>query len=192
MSHIVAGRFDRLDEAQAALQALQAEGFRQGEFDAFYVGPPGQHAITPIGGDAHSDAGAHRGGAGAALGATAGGLIGLCIGVLISTIFEVAPFAPVIGFAAVGAYLGSFGGALRRFRGARWSEASSEHPVESRGGEVVAVRADDGDAEPRAIAVLRRCGARDLGVAEGDWRDGSWRDFDPRIPLRPPRTRSPA
>lgn len=192
MSHIVAGRFDRLDEAQAALQALQAEGFRQGEFDAFYVGPPGQHDLSPIGGDAHSDAGAQRGSSGAVLGAVAGGLIGVCIGALISTIFDVAPLAPLIGFAAVGAYLGSLGGALKRFRGARVSEASTGHPVETRGGEVVAVRADEADDEPRAIAVLRRCGARDLGVAEGDWRDGSWRDFDPRLPLRPPRNRFPA
>jgi len=31
--------------------------------------------------------------------------------------------------------------------------------------------------------VLRRHGAQELGRARGQWRDGAWRDFDPRSPL---------
>jgi hypothetical protein len=33
------------------------------------------------------------------------------------------------------------------------------------------------------VQTLRLYGARDLGRTEGVWRDGGWRDFDPRAPL---------
>jgi hypothetical protein len=37
--------------------------------------------------------------------------------------------------------------------------------------------------QTRAIDVLRRHHARDIGRAQGEWRNGSWKDFDPRSPL---------
>jgi hypothetical protein len=48
---------------------------------------------------------------------------------------------------------------------------------------MIAVNVDRQGMELRALNVLKRCGARDVGRAEGEWRDGSWRDFDPRAPL---------
>ena len=57
MSRIVAGRFDRSIDADAALDMLKRDGFSRAEVDAFYVSPPGQNARTPIGGDVQSDAG---------------------------------------------------------------------------------------------------------------------------------------
>jgi hypothetical protein len=68
-------------------------------------------------------------------------------------------------------------------RQGRRSQASVEHPVESRGGRMIAVCVDRAGAEVLAIEALRACNARDIGVTQGDWRDGSWRDFDPRQPL---------
>lgn len=50
MSRIVAGRFDRTLDADAALEALKREGFSRGEVDTFYVGPSGQNAMTRVGG----------------------------------------------------------------------------------------------------------------------------------------------
>src|SRR5438876_1081623 len=47
MSRIVAGRFDRSVDADAALDMLKRDGFSRSEVDAFYVGPPGQNARTP-------------------------------------------------------------------------------------------------------------------------------------------------
>ena len=49
MSRIVAGRFDRSVDADAALDMLKRNGLMRDEVDAFYVGPPGQNARTPIG-----------------------------------------------------------------------------------------------------------------------------------------------
>ena len=48
-----------------------------------------------------------------------------------------------------------------------------------------AVNVDRPRMERRALAALARHAARDIGRTEGDWRNGSWRDFDPRSPLRP-------
>jgi len=72
MSHIVAARFDRSIDADAAIEALKNEGFAGSEIESFYVAPPGQHGAHPLGGDSHSDAGARFGGRGALAGALIG------------------------------------------------------------------------------------------------------------------------
>lgn len=176
MARIVAGRFDRSVDADAALDALKREGFSRAEVDAFYVGPPGQNARTPIGGDAQSDAGSvgagRYGGIGAAIGAAAGLIIGALIG------FNEAFFA-----AGLGALAGAFAGIMSALHGGSRREATPEHPVESRGGRMIAVCVDRSGSEALAVSALRANNARDVGRTEGDWRDGSWRDFDPRTPL---------
>ena len=50
MSTIVAGRFERVIDANAALEALKGDGFTDAEVELFYVAPPGQHARHPLGG----------------------------------------------------------------------------------------------------------------------------------------------
>src|SRR5258708_34788275 len=98
MSRIVAGRFGRSVDADAALDALKRDGFSRTEVDAFYVSPPGQNARTPIGGDSYSDAGSagagRYGGVGAAGGAAVGPLIGAPVG-LDQAFFSAGPGALV-------------------------------------------------------------------------------------------------
>ena len=48
---------------------------------------------------------------------------------------------------------------------------------------MIAICVDRVGCEPAAVRVLRANNAREVGRAEGIWRDGSWRDFDPRQPL---------
>ena len=180
MSRIVCGRFDSTLDADAALNALRSEGFTEEDTDSFYVGPPGQHAMTPVGGDApHSSAGTRHAGLAAGVGAVTGALLGIAVGMLIAGEFA----SPVVFLAAgLGAYVGSFAGAMWRVRGGRRREASVEHPVEPLGGRMIAINVDRGN-EKRAASILRRHHARDVGRAEGDWRNGAWQDFDPRQPL---------
>jgi hypothetical protein len=181
MSRIIAGRFDVTLDADAALAELKAAGFHPEEIDSFYVSPPGQNDLAPLGGDApHSSAGSKRAGIGAAVGAVVGCAVGLGAGYIASQ--DLGPVVVALG-AALGAYIGSFAGAMTKVRGAAPQEATREHPVESRGGRMIAVRVDRPGTEPRAIEILKRHRARDVGRAEGDWRNGSWRDFDPRTPL---------
>jgi len=74
MSTIIAGHFDQ------AVRGLAAQGFAESEYVVYFLNPPGQHDLTPIGGDAHSDEGAREAGKGAVAGATVGGAVGLAVG----------------------------------------------------------------------------------------------------------------
>jgi hypothetical protein len=180
MSRIVAGRFDRTLDADAALETLKREGFSRTEVDAFYVSPPGQNAMTSVGGDApHSSEGSRRGGIGAGIGAAIGLVVGIVAG-LVGAIDLGAPSVPLA--ALLGALVGGFAGALASFRGGDRRYASVEHPVEPHGGRMIAICVDRTGTDRAAIDILRRHNARDVGRAEGQWRDG-WRDFDPRNPL---------
>ena len=180
MSRIICGRFDRTVDADAALEELRREGFTDTEIDSFYVSPPGQHDLTPVGGDApHSSAGSRQAGVAAAIGAVLGGAIGLAAGSVLQ--LETNGITLLLA-AGLGALLGSFAGAMARVRGGRKREATVEHPVEPLGGRMIAVNVDRRDAA-RVAAILKRHRARNVGRAEGEWRDGAWRDFDPRAPL---------
>jgi hypothetical protein len=180
MSRIIAGRFDATLKADAAIEALQREGFAPNEIDSFYVSPGGQNAMTPVGGDApFASEGSRYGAYGAVAGAVLGALAGM---VLVWLLFaNGGAFLIVLG-AGLGAYVGSFVGAMNKMRGGRRGRASVEHPVEPKAGRMIAVCVDRPGTEARAVQTLRRQGARDVGRAEGQWRDG-WKDFDPRAPL---------
>jgi hypothetical protein len=159
MARIICGIFDTTVNADAALEELKREGFQRSEVDAFYVSPPGQHAMMPLGGDSpHASEGSRTAGIGAGLGAAIGALVGGGAGWIAAS-------------------------AMSRVRGGKRSTASREHPVEPRGGRMIAVNVDRPGTEKRAIEILRRHRARDVRRAEGKWANGSWRDFDPRAPL---------
>ncbi len=183
MARIVCGIVDRTLQADAALEELKREGFQRSEVDNFYVSPPGQNAMTPVGGDAPTaSAGSRFAGAGAIAGAVLGGLIGMLIGFAIDSRYGA---VAVLFAAGLGAYIGSFLGAMRKVRGGRREEASIEHPVEPKAGRMIAVNVDRPGTDARALKVLREFGARDVGRADGTWRNG-WKDFDPRAPLMAP------
>ena len=183
MSKIIAGRFDATVDADGALEALRREGFADDEIDSFYVPPAGQNAMAPFGGDApHASAGSRFAGFGAVVGALVGALLGTLVGLAVDSRYGA---VAVLFAAGVGAYLGSFVGAMRKVRGARPGEASVEHPAEPKGGRLVAVKADRTGADAAALRILRQFRARDVGRADGTWRNG-WKDFDPRAPLTTP------
>ena len=182
MAKLIVGRFDNIDDVKRVLEALPRAGFARDEFGTFYVTPPGQHQLYPIGGDAHSDQGAREAGTGAAAGAAMGGATGLALGALAAAALPFIPIAGVLAAAGIGAYTGSLMGALSQTRKADEVEATPEHPVERPGGPRVAVRVDRAGTEPVAIEVLERFGAQDVSHAEGEWHARLWQDFDPRVP----------
>ena len=183
MARIICGIFDTTTDADAVLEELKREGFQRSEVDAFYVSPPGQHAMTPVGGDSpHASEGSRTAGIGAGLGAAIGALVGGGAGWIAASAGDIGLVLIPLG-AGLGAYIGSFAGSMSRVRGGTRSAASREHPVEPRGGRMIAVNVDRPGTEKRAIEILRRHGARDVRRAEGKWANGSWRDFDPRAPL---------
>jgi hypothetical protein len=184
MSRIIAGRFDATVDADAAIEALRREGFSREEIDSFYVAPPGQHAINPWGGDSFAGEGARHAGRGALLGAVLGAAAGLALGWVLARGSEWSVIV-VLFCAGLGAYVGSFLGAMKKVRGGKRSRATLEHPVEPKAGRMIAVNVDRAGMDSRALKVLRTLGARDVGRADGTWRNG-WKDFDPRAPLMAP------
>jgi hypothetical protein len=116
MAKIIAGRFDATLDADAALERLRLEGFNRDEVDSFYVSPPGQHDLTPVGGDVHSSAGSRFAWGGALAGAILGGALGFAVAWLVADNYRAA--ALLFG-AALGAYVGSFLGTMNRVRGGR-------------------------------------------------------------------------
>ena len=182
MATIIAGRFDTQEAADSALDALARAGFARSDMQSFYLTPPGQHQMHPLGGDAHHDEGTKHAGGTAIAGAVIGGAAGLVAGVAAAPLAApAAAGAGALAGAGVGAYGASLRGALQGTEGGEPEKASREEPVERRGGMMVAIHAD-GDAADRAIRALRDAGAYQLERATGEWRDGAWADFDPRKP----------
>src|SRR5262245_64196141 len=181
MAKLIVGRLDDVDGVRRAVTALAAAGFAREDYGTFYSAPPGQHDLYPIGGDAYSDEGARSAGTGAATGAALGGAAGLALGGLAAAALPVAGAAALLAGIGIGAYTGSLMGALSRTRKPDERAASTEHPVEQGGGPRVAVNVDRAGTEERAIEVLIGVGARDLSRAEGEWHDGQWADYDPRV-----------
>ena len=185
MAKLIVGRFDTIEEVERALTALSSEGFPRADYGTFYVAPPAQHQMYPLGGDAHSDQCARSAGAGAAAGAAMGGATGLAVGALAAAALPFIPIAGVLAAAGIGAYTGSLMGALAKTHDAARSEATPEHPVERPGGPRVAIRVDRPGSAVDAVAVLERFGAKDIERGEGEWHARLWQDYDPRVPLTP-------
>ena len=181
MSKIIAGRFETQPEADRALEGLAKAGFSAQEYTSFYLAPAGQHAEYPIGGDAHHDEGTKRSGKTAAAGAAIGGVTGLAIGSAAAAAAEPGfTAAGAIAGAGVGAYVGSLAGGLKGTRSGDPEKASIEEPVERASGVMVAVCVDRDGTDGEALQVLQRHGALEVERASGEWRSGSWVDFDPR------------
>ncbi|MFA5678728.1 MAG: hypothetical protein WC953_10030 [Pseudomonas sp.] len=182
MHNIIAGRFALQDEADAALAALQREGFTRDAVAAFYLNPNGQHDLYPIGGDDESSAGARHSGAGAAKGGGMGAAVGAAAGIAATPV--IGPAGIAIG-AGIGAYTGSLVGAVSSTDkqsdvDEQTGEPSFAQPdvTERAAGVLVAVRVTE-HSRQSAIDILDRLGAEDVEQAEGDLRDGRWYDFDP-------------
>jgi hypothetical protein len=187
MARIVCGLFEDKARADAALQGLLGNGFSRSGIDSFATLPPGQNALHPLGGDVHSDAGASKAGRGATIGAVIGAVIGAAAawvairtGILPPSEYVWLAVAIVGG---VGAYVGSFAGAMTRMRPGTSRNATREHPNEPPAGRMIAVLIEPPETDTRAIEQLKRHGARNVWRAEGTWRNGSWLDFDPRSRL---------
>ena len=179
MSSIIAGRFQTFDQAESAAEALVIANVKRQDLSVFYVNPPGQHDVTPIGGD-HIDAdpGARESTSESVEGASAGGAVGLALGIAAAALTGVGAAAAVAG-AGVGAYTGSFAGALS-------GAGDGKHPTAAprQAGVLVAVHVADLERTQRAIEVLSAAGAHEVELADGAWLDGEWKDFDPVAPPR--------
>jgi hypothetical protein len=179
MSTIIAGHFQLQDEVEQAREALVAAGFDPGRVSGFYVNQPGQHDLTPVGGDHQLSPGAKETPTGLAEGVGGGAAVGVAIGAVTSPL--TGPLGPVVG-GLLGAHVGSlFSFSKMKEAGEREEgEGGGENVLGTRcAGMLVAVAFDDPGLEARAIDVLRQLGAHHLERARGNIVEGDWADFDP-------------
>jgi len=171
MSTIIAGRFELQTQIQTAISDLRGAGFSQDEIASFYVNPPGQHDVYPIGGDYEKSPGAETTDKGAAEGALAGAAAGFV------TLPVTGPLGPLVG-----AYIGALIGGLAETNEVEETNAADGTPAERQSGLMVAVAADDPERQGIAAATLHVAGAANIEVADGTIENGDWTDFDPLLP----------
>jgi len=179
MSRIIAGHFQLQEEVDQARRELVDAGFRIDRISAFFVNQPGQHDMTPLGGDNMQSAGAKETPSGVVEGASVGGMVGVAVGAATSVV--TGPAGPIVG-GLVGAHVGSlFSFSKMKDRGES-EEGGENQAVPRPAGMLLAVAIDDDggeNGEGRALEVLRKVGAHHLERAEGSIVEGDWVDFDP-------------
>ena len=176
MSTIIAGHFQLQEDVDRARAALIDAGFDADRISGFYLNQPGQHDITPIGGDYIESPGAKDTPEGVVQGVITGGAVGAALGAATAPV--TGPLGPVVG-GLVGGHVGSlFSFSKMKDRGE--AEEGGENAVAPRmAGMLVAVAFDDPGQQDRAGDLLRQLGAHHIERAEGNIVDGDWDDFDP-------------
>jgi hypothetical protein len=176
MSTIIAGHFQLQDEVEQARQALADAGFAEDRISGFYLNQPGQHDMTPIGGDNLESPGAKDAPEGVVEGAAAGGAVGLAVGA--ATAPATGPVGPIVG-GLVGSYLGSLFSFSKMKEPGEREAGGARVPEPRKAGMLVAVAFDDPAQETRAVNLLRELGAHHIERAKGNIVNGDWADFDP-------------
>jgi hypothetical protein len=176
MSTIIAGHFQLQDDIERARRALIDAGFSRERISDFYLSQPGQHDLTPIGGDYLHSPGAKESPTGVAEGAGVGAAVGMVAGAVTAPV--TGPLGPVVG-GLLGAHLGSLF-SFSKMKECGELEKGGRAPDENRpAGMLVAVAFDDPGLEQRAVGLLRDLGAHHIERAKGNIVDGDWADFDP-------------
>jgi hypothetical protein len=176
MSTIIAGHFQLQEEVDRARRELVNAGFGTDRISAFFVNQPGQHDMTPIGGDHLQSAGAKETPIGVIEGTSVGGMVGVAVGAATSVV--TGPAGPIVG-GLVGAHVGSLF-SLSKMKDGGEAEAGGENQAEPRPtGMLLAVAIDDDAGERRVLEVLRDLGAHHIERAQGSIVNGDWVDFDP-------------
>jgi hypothetical protein len=176
MSTIVAGHFQLQDEADRARRELVGAGFPDDRISGFYVSTPGQHDMTPIGGDNIISPGAKETPEGVAAGTATGGAVGAAIGAVTTPV--TGPLGTVVG-GLVGAHVGSLYSFSKMKEKGEQEDGGANAAEPRKAGMLVAVALSDPSEEGRALDLLRKLGANHIERAEGNIENGDWTDFNP-------------
>lgn len=187
MGLIIAGHLPDQEQTESTVEALIEAGFAPSYISSFYLNPPGQHNLYPIGGDRNDSPGAHETSNGVVKGAASGGTIGAVVGLTGAPVFG--PVGPAVG-ALVGAHLGGLVGSLSQMKekgqvedGTAEDSGAENQLHQRKSGMLVAVNIEVLGTANKAIRILRERGAQDIERASGHIAGGDWTDFDP---LQPP------
>lgn len=176
MSTIIAGHFQLQEELDRARQELVQAGFGEQQISGFFVNQPGQHDMTPIGGDHVHSPGAKETPEGVAEGAAAGGAVGAAVGAATTPV--TGPLGAIVG-GLVGAHVGSLFSFSKMKEKGEGEDGGDNQDRVRKSGLLLAVALDPGTDESAAVEALRRVGAHHIEKAEGTIANGDWVDFDP-------------
>ena len=157
MATIIAANLQLQRQAEDAVEQLISAGFAPEKVTSFYVNPPGQHALYPIGGDHYQSPAdtAEKTGKSA---------------ILETAIAEVAE-------AIIGVTHGN-DSSMTQNHTTDSANNTDTKPL-YRAGMVVAVEVAGQPDQDKAVALLTQLGARNIEKVEGEIVDGEWLDFDP-------------
>jgi len=154
MATIIAASLQLQNQAEEAVKQLVLAGFAPDKVTSFFVNPPGQHALYPIGGDEFSDATEESGKNTAFVEITE---------TLIGVMHHKKP--------------------SEHADSAEKSENVSASPAHTqrlrRAGMLVAVELADQTLQDKVVTLLSQLGATNIEKAEGEIINGEWHNFDP-------------
>jgi hypothetical protein len=176
MSQIIAGHLQLQDEIEEVRSDLLAAGFPADRISSFYVNPPGQHDMYELGGDHDKSPGAKESGEGLAQGAGTGAAVGAVVGAASTPV--TGPLGPVLG-GLVGAHLGSLFSFSKLKEAGEPEDGGHNRQRPRKAGMMIAVSVENAAEEERVLGLLERHGAHDIERAQGEIRNGDWRDFNP-------------
>lgn len=185
----VVALFDRFEDAQNAINALNTEGFQKENLNLIANDVNGEYARS-LGLDPNRriDAETHDAGSGAAagagLGAVLGGIGGLLVGLGalaipgVGPVLAAGPIVSALAGAGIGAVAGGLVGALVDL-GVPEEHAQYYAEGVRRGGSLVTVRVDDTRAD-QVRDLLNRFNPVDIETRARTWRDReNWTGYDP-------------
>ncbi|HEX4333354.1 MAG TPA: hypothetical protein VH040_14525 [Usitatibacter sp.] len=177
MNTIIAGGFDVMTDAQNAVHRLEVAGVSRDDLCRFRINPPGEHDALPAGGDRGASPGAKHASGGAVKGGAIGAVAGLVAGVAAAPLLPAAlAAAGLAAGAGVGAYAGSLWGSLKEIDKEVPAGHDDVRPAET----LVAVNLGSAAiSREEVVHIFEECGARQIEMAEGEWLEGEWSDFDP-------------
>lgn len=170
---VVIGILDTRSELERALDALQAEGFRNE--DVSVLMPQQDPSFGHEKASKAPEASAIGTGTGAVIGGTLGWLVGLgaiaAVPVL-GPLIAAGPIMAALSGAAVGGALGGVTGALVGF-GIPEYEAKRYESFVKEGGILISVHVDDAEWSRKAKDLLERVGARDISATTEESSDAN-------------------
>ena len=174
----LSGLFDSYAEAMHAADELIIHGIPASRISIIASDLRGEYMATRGDGEFPSatGTGALTGGLMGGAAGVAVGLTGLTIPVL-GPVIAAGPIVAALAGAGMGAIVGGLMGALASV-GVDGDEARIYAEGVRRGGAVVTVECDEGDAAA-LNAILSRNGVVDIAQRSEVWRRDGWRDFDP-------------
>ncbi len=191
MARTVVALYDDFASANAAVRELVDNGFRRDDISLLASDESGEYRrYIDRDAPAETSATAQGAGVGAGIGAVIGGLGGLLVGLGALTIPGVGPVlaagplaAALTGLAGAGAGAvagGVTGGLIGALVDMGIPEDTAEYYAEGirRGGTLVTVRTDDGQAD-RAVEIMNRHDPIDINERASQWRESGWSGYDP-------------